>query len=159
MSSPMNDPYATAAPSPGDPKSTAVKATSDDKPEQIDRYRIKKVLGEGGFGRVYLAHDDQLQRAVAIKVPRRERLSSPEDAAAYLTEARTVASLDHPNIVPIFDVGTTPDGLCYVVSKVIDGSDLAKKIQQARPSFTETAGLMATVADALHYAPRKGLVH
>src|SRR5438874_13373287 len=117
----MNDPYATAAPSPGGPQSTAVKAASDDMPVQIGRYRIEKVLGEGGFGRVYLAHDDQLRRAVAIKVPRRERISSPADAAAYLTEARTAAGLDHANIVPIFDVGTTPDGLCYVVSKVIEG--------------------------------------
>jgi serine/threonine protein kinase len=125
----MNDSYATAAQSPGNPQSSAVKAAPDDKPEQIGRYRIEKVLGDGGFGRVYLAHDDQLQRAVAIKVPRRERLACPEDAAAYLTEARIVAGLDHPNIVPIFDVGTTPEGLCYVVSKVIDGSDLAKKIR------------------------------
>src|SRR5436853_4313737 len=96
-------------------------AAPADQPQQIGRYRIEKVLGEGGFGRVYLAHDDQLQRAVAIKVPRKERVSRPEDAEAYLTEARTVARLDHPNIVPIFDVGTTPDGLCYVVSKVIEG--------------------------------------
>jgi serine/threonine protein kinase/formylglycine-generating enzyme required for sulfatase activity len=155
----VNDPYATAPHSPGKAPSSAVKAAPDDKPEQIGRYRIEKVLGEGGFGRVYLAHDDELQRAVAIKVPRRERLASPADAAAYLTEARTVAGLDHPNIVPIFDVGTTPDGLCFVVSKVIEGSDLAAKIRQARPSFAQGAGLIATMAEALHYAHRKGLVH
>src|SRR5271156_4983488 len=100
-----------------------------DHPQQIGRYRIEKVLGEGGFGRVYLAHDDQLKRAVAIKVPRRDRISRPEDAEAYLAEARTVASLDHPNIVPVYDVGTA-DGLCFVFSKLIDGSDLAKRIQK-----------------------------
>ena len=149
----MNDPYETVSPSPDDPKSPVVDPALLGHPQQIGRYRIEKVLGEGGFGIVYLAHDDQLKRAVAIKVPRSERLSRPEDAEAYLTEARTVASLDHPNIVPIFDVGSTPDGLCYVVSKVIDGSDLAKKIRQARPSYSETAGLIATVAEArLPYA-------
>ena len=71
----------------------------------IGRYRVERLLGEGGFGRVYLAHDDQFERPVAIKVPRPGRLSRPEDAEAYLAEARTVASLDHPNIVPVFDVG------------------------------------------------------
>ena len=155
----MNDPYATVAPSPDDPQSPAINPDLLGHPQQIGRYRIEKVLGEGGFGIVYLAHDDQLKRAVAIKVPRPERLARPEDAEAYLTEARTVASLDHPNIVPIFDVGTTADGLCYVVSKVIEGSDLAKKIRQARPSHAESAELIATVAEALHYAHRQGLVH
>src|SRR5207247_892857 len=79
-SSPMNDPDETLGPSPGDPKSTAAKAASDDKPERIGRYRIEKVLGEGGFGRVYLAHDDQLQRAVAIKVPHRELVATVAEA-------------------------------------------------------------------------------
>jgi serine/threonine protein kinase/formylglycine-generating enzyme required for sulfatase activity len=154
-----SDSYATVPPSPDDPRPPVVEIPPDDHPRQIGRYRVERVLGEGGFGRVYLAHDDQLRRAVAIKVPRPGRLSRPEDAEEYLAEARTVARLDHPNIVPIFDVGTTPDGLCFVVSKVIDGSDLAKKIRQARPSHAESAGLIATVAEALHYAHRKGLVH
>src|SRR5437660_7807532 len=119
-------------------------------PQQIGRYRIEKVLGEGGFGRVYLAHDDQLQRLVAIKVPRRQRLSQPGEAEAYLAEARVLASLDHPNIVPVHDVGTTPDGLCYVVSKLIEGCDLAARINVALLSHTQAAELVATVAEALH---------
>src|SRR5271165_6129522 len=85
-------------------------ATEDDvaakPPQRIGRYRIEKVLGKGGFGLVYLAHDDQLQRLVAIKVPHRKLVDRPEDAEAYLTEARTVANLDHPNIVPVHDVGS-----------------------------------------------------
>ncbi len=154
-----NDPYLTVGPSPDDAKSTVVNPAVLGYPQQIGRYRIEKVLGEGGFGIVYLGHDDQLKRAVAIKVPRPERFLRPADAEAYLTEARTVASLDHPNIVPIFDVGNTPDGLCYVVSKMIEGSDLAQKIRQARLSHTQTVGLIATVAEALYYAHGKGLVH
>src|SRR4051812_18835634 len=155
----MIDPFKTGDLSSDEPKTLVGETISSEQPQQIGRYRIVSVLGEGGFGRVYLAHDDQLNRAVAIKVPRPERFSCPEDAESYLAEARTVASLDHPNIVPIFDVGTTPDGLCYVVSKVIDGSDLSKKIRQSRPSYAGTAVLVATVAEALHYAHRKGLVH
>ena len=95
-------------------------------PERIGRYRIERVLGKGGFGLVYLAHDEQLQRLLAIKVPHRKLVDRPEAAEAYLTEARTVANLDHPNIVPVHDVGSTEDGPCYVVSKYIDGTDRRK---------------------------------
>src|SRR5205085_1222828 len=116
------------------------------------------VLGEGGFGRVYLAHDDQLSRPVAIKVPRPERVSSPRDAEAYLAEARIVASLDHPNIVPVYDVGRS-DGLCFVVSKLIEGNELAQRIRDNPLNHVDAADLVATAAEALHHAHGKGLVH
>ena len=128
-------------------------------PTKIGRYTILRLLGKGGFGRVYLAHDEDLDRPVAIKVPHRERITQPEDIEAYLSEARIVASLDHPHIVPVHDVGRTDDGLCFVVSKFIEGSDLAKKIKESRPGFHESAGLVATVAEALHFAHARGLVH
>ena len=118
---------------------------------------MERVLGEGGFGLVYLAHDDQLQRLVAIKVPHRRLMSGPEDAEGYLTEARIVAKLDHPNIVPVHDVGSTEEYPCFVVSKYIEGSTLARKIREDRPSFGEAAELVATVAEALQHAHRKGL--
>jgi len=142
-----------------DDKDASLVAKSPDQPRQIGRYRIEKILGEGGFGRVYLAHDDQLLRPVAIKVPRRERLLRPKDAEAYLAEARVVASLDHPCIVPVHDFGTTPEGLCFVVSKLIEGSDLATKMQQKPLSHVQAAELIASVAEALQYAHRQGLVH
>jgi serine/threonine protein kinase len=125
----------------------------------IGRYRVEKVLGEGGFGVVYMGYDGELNRWVAIKVPQRDRLHKPEDAAAYLAEARVLASLDHPHIVPIFDMGRTEDGLCFVVSKLIDGSDLAAKIKLSKFPFAKSAELVATVGEALHYAHTKGLVH
>ena len=128
-------------------------------PSKIGRYRIIRRLGQGGFGRVYLAHDDDLDRPVAIKVPNPERITHPEDVEAFLAEARILARLDHPHIVPVFDVGRTEDGLCFVVSKLVEGSDLAVRIGQARPSFQDSAELVATVADALHYAHTRGLVH
>ncbi len=65
-------------------------------PERIGRYRIEKVLGKGGFGLVYLAQDEQLNRSVGVKVPHARLISKPEDAEAYLVEARTVVNLDHP---------------------------------------------------------------
>jgi serine/threonine protein kinase/formylglycine-generating enzyme required for sulfatase activity len=128
-------------------------------PRSIGRYRVEKILGEGTFGRVYLAHDDQLHRRVAIKVPHRERITRPNDVEAYLIEARTLATLDYPHIVPVFDVGSTDDGLCFLVSKYIEGCDLAKKIPHERWVCTEAAELVVVVADALHYAHHKGVVH
>src|SRR6516225_8030895 len=128
-------------------------------PQRIGRYRIERVLGQGGFGLVYLAHDEQLQRFVAIKVPHRKLVAQPEAAEAYLTEARTVANLDHPHIVPVFDVGSSEEFPCFVVSKFIDGTDLGKRIKQARLSLHESVELVAIVAEALHHAHKQGLVH
>ncbi len=117
--------------------------------------------GKGGFGLVYLAHDDQLQRTVAIKVPHARLVAQATAAEAYLTEARTVASLDHANIVPVFDVGGTAEFPCFIVSKYVDGSDLAHRLRAkaARLPLAETVELVATVAEALHYAHKQGLVH
>src|SRR5712692_8056594 len=128
----MNDPARTETYQPETGEAASAVSTASDHPKLIGRYRVERLLGEGGFGRVYLAHDDQLDRPVAIKVPHRHRVSQPEDASIYLAEARVLASLDHPNIVPVHDVGRTDDGLCYVVSKLIEGCDLAIKIKEAR---------------------------
>src|SRR5215469_6886056 len=150
----MNDPNQTV-----DEPGRQPAAVDSPAPTHIGRYRIEKVLGQGGFGVVYLAHDDQLQRPVAIKVPHRSLVAQPEDAKPYLTEARTVAGLDHPNIVPVYDVGSSEGCPCFVVSKFIEGSTLARKIRDDRPSVAEAAGLVATVAETLHYAHRQGVVH
>ena len=128
-------------------------------PQRIGRYRIEDVLGKGGFGLVYLAQDEQLNRLVAIKVPHCKLVDRPEAAEAYLTEARTVANLDHPQIVPVFDVGSTAGCPCYVVSKYIDGTDLASRLKQSRLSIDDVVELVATVAEALHHAHKQGLVH
>src|SRR4051812_26510660 len=77
-------------------------ASTPGDPARIGRYSILGRLGKGGFGRVYLAHDDDLDRPVAIKVPNRERITGPEDVETFVVEARILASLDHPHIVPVF---------------------------------------------------------
>ena len=132
---------------------------SDRDPTKVGRYLIIHRLGQGGFGRVYLARDEDLDRAVAIKIPNPIRVSRSEDLESFRIEARILARLDHPNIVPVFDVGRTEDGLCFVVSKFIEGSDLAARIGDARRSCFDSAELVATIADALHYAHTQGLVH
>ncbi len=158
----MNDPDPNAPT--GDwrddlPETRAAGSATRQLPELIGRYRIEKLLGRGGFGVVFLAYDDQLQRNVAIKVPHAELVPRPEDAEAYLAEARIVANLDHANIVPVYDVGSTADFPCYIVSKYIEGSNLAERLGNSRLNYVEAAELTATVAEALHYAHIKGVVH
>jgi serine/threonine protein kinase/formylglycine-generating enzyme required for sulfatase activity len=130
-----------------------------DSPKHVGRYRMERILGQGGFGIVYLAYDEQLGRLVAIKVPHAHLLTRAADAQAYLSEARTVANLDHPNIVPVHDVGSTEQFPCFIVSKFIDGSNLKAKAKTSRLSLEECAAFVATVAEALHYAHKQGLVH
>lgn len=97
----------------GDPDSAFPGWEGD--PHSIGRYRVIRRLGQGGFGRVYLAHDEELDRPVAVRVPNQERvLKRPEDIEAYLAEARTLARLDHPHIVSVYDVGRTDDGLALL---------------------------------------------
>src|SRR5262249_37644017 len=128
-------------------------------PRQIGRYLVQGLLGQGGFGVVYLAYDDQLERRVAIKVAHRVLVANPEDAGAYLREARIVAKLDHPNIVPVHDVGSSAVFPCFIVSKFLEGGTLARKMKAAPLSFSEATDLVTTIAQALHYAHRQGLVH
>ncbi len=137
----------------------APQPTSRGDPSAIGRYRVINRLSQGGFGRVYLASDDDLERLVAVKVLNPQQVGGPEDVETYLAEARTLAKLDHPNIVPVYDVGRADDGLCYIVSKYVQGSDLRDLIRHARPTSRESAELVATVAEALHHAHTRGLVH
>ncbi len=155
----MIDPEKTAAYQPENPEAAAVVESAPALPQYIGRYRVERVLGQGGFGLVYLAHDDQLQRLVAIKVPHALLVARTTDAEAYLTEARTVANLDHPNIVPVHDVGSSKQFPCFVVSKYIDGTDLATRLKQSRLSLHEAVDVVVTVAEALHHAHKQGLVH
>ncbi|MFN3193177.1 MAG: protein kinase domain-containing protein [Aureliella sp.] len=129
-------------------------------PENIGRYRIQSSLGSGGFGVVYLAVDEKLDRRVAIKVPHPELVKNDSNPARiYLEEARMVATLDHPHIVPVYDIGANDDFACYVVSKYISGQDLRKTLAERKLSLDESIHLVATIAQALHHAHKRGIVH
>ncbi len=128
-------------------------------PTNIGRYRVTRVLGQGGFGRIYLAHDPDLDRDVAIKVPIPSGAAQFLDVEAYLSEARILARLVHPNIVPVHDVGRTEDGRFYVVSKYMEGGDLSARLLSNRPTHVESAALVAVLCDALHYTHTQDLYH
>jgi clan AA aspartic protease (TIGR02281 family) len=128
---------------------------TDKCPSRIGRYKIEKVLGSGGFATVFLGFDEELQRPVAVKLLATKGVA----VADYLKDGRIPANFDHPNIVPVHDAGQTADGLLYVVSKYIEGTNLRARIQQKAFSAADSAELIATVAEALHYAHTRGVVH
>ncbi|MFK7737218.1 MAG: protein kinase [Pirellulaceae bacterium] len=127
--------------------------------EQVDRYKIKSLLGRGGFGSVYLADDDHLSRLVAIKIAHPEHISMPLGASIYLEEARNVAKLDHPNIVPVHDAGSTEEVPFYSVSKYVNGENLSAYLKEERLNHFAAAKIAASIADALHHAHKHGIVH
>src|SRR5262249_47275898 len=143
----------------GKPVAPIPSSPADAPPAYLGRYRVEKLLGQGSFGRVFLAYDEPLRRLVAVKVPRPDRAALPGFADAYLAEARILAQLKPPHTAPVYDVGQTDDGLPFVVSAFIPGFDLAHQMRHARPSFAASAGLVAAVAEALHHAHRHGVVH
>lgn len=140
------------------PDPALADAGAADEPTAIGRYRVERLLGRGGFGRVYLASDDRLQRLVAVKVPDPELVAHAGDVESYLVEARTVAGLDHPHIVPVFDVGSATGFPCFVVSRYLNGGDLIQAMHQAPIAARTSAELIASIAEALHYAHTKGIV-
>jgi formylglycine-generating enzyme required for sulfatase activity len=152
------DPLRTAPEGEGQ-RVAAAPAPSGPLPAHVGRYRVERLLGEGGFGRVFLARDEQLERRVAVKVPHPHLVARPQDADAYLAEARTAAGLDHPHIVPVFDVGGTPEFPCFIVSKFIEGPTLDWAIRRQRPTPAAAAALVAAVAEALQHAHQRGVVH
>ncbi|MBI3468330.1 MAG: SUMF1/EgtB/PvdO family nonheme iron enzyme [Planctomycetes bacterium] len=117
-----------------------------------------RLLGGGGFGKVYLGHDDEMDRPVAIKVPRADRLDSEQARAAFLAEARHVSRLKHPGIVTVYDFGQEGEQ-CYLVYEYIAGMSLRDYLHQGPVSHTETALLVAQVAEALQYAHVQNVFH
>ncbi|MBM3971743.1 MAG: hypothetical protein FJ302_18060 [Planctomycetes bacterium] len=131
-------------------------AAHEESIRSIGRYRVERRLGQGGFGAVYLAMDDELQRRVAIKVPKR---MAAAQVAEYREEAQKLAKLEHPGVVPIHDIGHTDEFPIFLVTKFVEGGTLSDWVQRVRPDFLTVAKLLADVADALHATHLKGIFH
>jgi WD40 repeat protein len=130
----------------------------DEAPQRIGKFELLEQLGVGSFGIVYKARDTELDRLVALKVPRAGNIPAAEDMDRFLREARSAARLEHPGIVSLYDAGTI-DGTCCLVSEFISGATLAEQLTARRFSFRQAAELLAEVADALHHAHQHGVVH
>ncbi len=128
-------------------------------PTEIGRYQIERLISTGSFGRVFLGFDPELQRRVAIKIPHRHRVHGSRGLSLFNDEAKMAAQISHPGIVPVYDIGQTEDGTIYIVSKFIDGMDLAAWSQRNQVSIPQAVALVAKLAQILHAAHTSGLVH
>jgi len=123
----------------------------------VGRYRIRRLVGEGGMGRVYLARDTALGRSVALKIVRRAAMGQAE-VERFLIEARTTAQLNHPHIVAIHDVGEH-QGMPYLALEYLEGQSLAERARRERLSRDEVLRIGRDIADALAHAHAAGVRH
>lgn len=133
---------------------------ANELPTTIGRFRIRRELGRGGYGIVFLAFDPQLGREVALKIPRAGVVLTPELRERFLREARAAAVLDHPNVVPVYDAGEVGP-VCYIASAYCPGTTLDDWLKaRAEPvPWQEAASLVATLAEAVQHAHSQRVVH
>ncbi len=134
------------------------EGTGGEFPESVGKFQLLEVLGRGAFGVVYKALDTELDRLVALKVPRAGVFSTEEDEERFDREARSAAALKHPGIVQVYEV-LEAEGVPCIVSEYIEGRTLARAIEEGRLSFKESAQLVREAADALDYAHRHLVIH
>ena len=124
-----------------------------------DRYQIIKTLGEGGMANVYLAHDNILDRNVAVKVLRGDLANDEKFVRRFQREALSASSLSHPNIVEMYDVGED-DGQYYIVMEYVDGKTLKQVLKQrGHLSITEVVDIMLQLTDGLAHAHDAYIIH
>jgi serine/threonine-protein kinase len=125
---------------------------------QVPGYRVEALLGHGGMGVVYRAWHLRLNRAVALKMLLAGPCARPEELERFLREAQAVAGLRHANIVQVYDVGDV-EGRPYFTMELVEGGDLAERIQGVPKPARQAAALTATLADAVHAAHQSGILH
>ncbi len=129
-----------------------------DLPGRFGEYAIKKEIGGGGMGVVYEAEHVRLKRTVALKMVRSFFLTRADDLVRFRTEAEAVARLDHPNIVPIYEVGEA-NGQPFFTMKLMEGGSLAERLKRGEISPRAAARLVAKIARAVHHAHQRGVLH
>lgn len=122
------------------------------------RYEVVSEIGRGSMGVVYQAHDPQIDRLVALKVLRQDRVSSEDYVKRFLKEATAVGRLSHRGIVTVFDIGQD-HGTIYIAMELLEGTPLDEMMKQQKIGFDQIFRIGKDVAEALHYAHQKGIVH
>ncbi len=133
-------------------------ATSTRATRRLSRFEILDVLGEGHHATVYRAFDPFLERQVALKLPRRGVMPTARALDRFLGEARALARLRHPQIVPVYEAGRDGDRH-YIAMALIEGRSLAERISERLLPFQQTAKIVAELAEALAHAHGLGIIH
>jgi hypothetical protein len=131
-----------------------IRGGSEPAGRVLDRYRLVKQLGSGGFGTVYASRDERLERDVAVKVLPRERIVG----GRFEREARAAARLSHPAIVTLYEAAVDDDG-AYLVSELVRGRTLEQLLRRGRCSDRDLISIGIALADALEHAHAEGVVH
>src|SRR5947207_14734059 len=130
-----------------------------DVPESLDRFEIVRILGRGGMGTVYLARDQQLGRQVALKVLHVEQLAGEDRRTRFLREARAVAAVRHQNVVTVYEVDETDDGVPFLVMEYCDGETLAQRMRRRPLDSLEFLTIARQVAAGVVPAHDHGIEH
>jgi serine/threonine protein kinase len=126
--------------------------------QTLSHYHIIEKLGAGGMGEVYLAEDKRLNRRVAIKILPADVAGDERAKQRLLREAQTAATLDHPNICAIYEIGQE-QGRSFIVLQYLEGETMAARLMHRQPDLREALAMAAQVADALAEAHARGIVH
>lgn len=134
------------------------------EPSELDgnigeRYRITNLIGHGGMGAVYKARDTRLERSVAIKILPREFADNPAILSRFEREAKSLAALDHPNIVKIHDYGFTAEGSPFFVMEFVRGKDIQSLRTDGELDLRTALTMVSQVCDAIDYAHRRNIIH
>lgn len=130
---------------------------------KVGRYEIESELGKGGMAVVYLAHDPYVKRKVAVKVLTRQFISNPHFRARFQREAEIIAALEHPAIVPIYDLGALQlapdDEQPFIVMRFMTGGTLVERLDRGPLTLTETSKVLQRIGSALDRAHNRGIIH
>ena len=134
------------------------KSARQERPTRLGRFEFIGELGSGSYGTVFKARDEKLNRTVAIKMLRTNRLAGPEELERFLREARSFAQVNHPGIVTLYEIGQD-EGQYYLVEEFVEGVTLADRMAAGPVPHRDAADLLARVCEALHAAHQKGVIH
>lgn len=130
-----------------------------DLPQSVDRFDVIRILGKGGMGTVYLARDQRLDRLVAVKVLHAEGMADSDRHARFVREARTAASIRHPNVATIYEVGETAEGVPFIVMEYSEGETLSQRMRRRPVEAGEFLTIARQIAAGVAAAHECGIVH